>query len=284
MPCGEPTWSACEDTSLESRMSDCRTRFDHGHDLGDLSVMKTWGLASSGGYIAACVSLHPGDMVEYTIQSVERSTLVFAEVDNRERRFPWERDAEHDITEAEAQARILDTIFQGGNGQDGKERSVLTNRIIYAAAFATMQLGDAVRLERLERAMKALQKLESATGFAFGPEIACIESLLMMMDSDSDKQASEIRNMTQHINMDQYVNTPAASRIHEICSICGENIGWDGLDAASCIRGHTFGKASRFTQQGSLANNYSPLCFDVSDHPGAWDLEILRKLRARVSR
>lgn len=283
MPYGEPTWSACVDTSLQSRMSDCRLRFDHGHDLGDLSVMKTWGLASAGGYIAACVSVHPGDMVEYTIQSEERSTIVFGEVDTRERRFPWEKGAEHDITEAEAQARILDTIFQGENGQDGKERSILDNKIIYAAACATMHLGDAVRLERLERAMKALQEFESATGFAFGPEIACIESLLMM-DSDSDKQASEIRNMTQKITMDQYVNTPAASRIHETCSICGESIGWDSLDAASCIRGHAFGTTSRFTRQGSLANNYSPLCFDISDHTGAWDLEILRKLQSRVSR
>lgn len=225
-------------------------RFDHGHDLGGLSVMKTWGLASLGGYVAACVTVHPGDMVEYTIQSLERSTMVFGVTDNQQRRYPWERVTKHAITEAEAQARILDTMFAEENDQDGKKRSVLTNRIIYAAACASMQVRDPVRFERLERAKKALGKLESMTGFAFGSEIACIERLLTMEDADAETQASEIRKVTPHISGDRFLNTPAASRIHETCSICGESIVWDSFDTAGCAGGHSFGMSLR------LAHDY----------------------------
>ena len=227
-------------------MSDCRMRFDHKHDLGGLSVMKTWGLASSGGFVAACVTVHPGDMVEYTIQSVERSAIVFDEIDNQERRFPWESATEHAITEAETQARILDGIFAEENNQDGKRRSVLTNRIIYAAACASMQILDAGRFERLARAEKALRKLQSVTGFAFEAEIACIERLSAIKDSNLDKLTSEIRNSTQGIlSREDHLDIPVGLRIHEMCSICGESIGWDSLDAAHCTRDHAFGMPSK---------------------------------------
>ena len=216
-------------------------RFDHGHDLGGLSVMKTWGLASLGGYIAACVTIHPGDMVEYTTQSRERSTIVFGEIDNRERPFPWERVTEHAISEAEAQVRILDTILAEGQYQREKDQSILTSRIIYAAVCASMQLRDAVTSERLEGAQKALQGLESVTGLVFQPEIACIERLLTMQDADLDMQDAESRSFPQYISTDQFLNIPVASRVHETCSICGESIGWDSLDAAHCTRNHAFG-------------------------------------------
>lgn len=246
-PTGEPKWTTCADTSLQSRMSDCRMGFDNVHDLGGLSVMKTWGLASLGGYIAACVTVHPGDMVEYTTTSLERSTILFGQVDDKERRFPWERAAEHAVTEAEAQAQILDTIFEAEHDQDGKERSVLTNRIIYAAACASMQLWAPFRLERLERAKKTFRKLESATGFAFATEISYIEHLLAEKDVGPEEQASPAQNSTQHTTDNHPLNTLRVSLIHEICSICGESIMWDGFDAAHCAHGHAFGMSSWLT-------------------------------------
>lgn len=287
-PAGELKWTTCADTLLQSRMSDCRMRFDNGHDLGGLSVMKTWGLTSLGGYIATCVTVHPGDMIEYTITSLERSTIVFGQVNDQERRLPWERAAEQTVTEAEARARIIDTIFTAETDQDGKDRSVMTNRIIYAATCASMQLWDSFRFERLERAKKALRKLESVTDFAFVLEIAYIERLLAEQDADHEMQASQIQDLTQQISDDISLDTPTASRIHEMCSICGESIMWDSSDAARCARGHAFGMYLRLDQgysvHGSLANNCSSVRVDFSYHTGARYLKILRKLRPRISR
>ncbi|KZF25041.1 hypothetical protein L228DRAFT_258517 [Xylona heveae TC161] len=63
----------------QRRIADCRAKFDTRHDLGGLSVVKVWGLSSSPGEdsIATLLSTHPGDMVEYEIASLEKSTAVF---------------------------------------------------------------------------------------------------------------------------------------------------------------------------------------------------------------
>jgi hypothetical protein len=53
--------------------------FDSRHDLGGLALAKTWGLARSpmGGFIAACVTLHPKGMIEYVTHSNESCRVVF---------------------------------------------------------------------------------------------------------------------------------------------------------------------------------------------------------------
>lgn len=52
--------------------------FDSAHTLDGNSVVRKWGFASSGIQDAACITIHPSDMVEYTTGSMERCTLLFA--------------------------------------------------------------------------------------------------------------------------------------------------------------------------------------------------------------
>ncbi|MCJ1404488.1 hypothetical protein MMC11_007714 [Xylographa trunciseda] len=87
--------------NLEKRQSECREQFAAEHNLGKMTSIKTWGLASLGAYIAACVTIHPSAMVEYSMSSSEKSTIIFGHAATlREKRkgededeklvFPWE--------------------------------------------------------------------------------------------------------------------------------------------------------------------------------------------------
>lgn len=64
---------------LHEDLADELSEFDFEHGLCNTAVMKTWGLTSSlmSSWIAACISLHPGDLLEYTIGSREKSIITF---------------------------------------------------------------------------------------------------------------------------------------------------------------------------------------------------------------
>ena len=79
--------------ALSRRLQTLHQNRDRHDNLGGLSVMKIWGLASiiNDGLIVTCVSVHPGDMPEYITPSLESSTLVFASdtSDDQGSTFPW---------------------------------------------------------------------------------------------------------------------------------------------------------------------------------------------------
>lgn len=64
----------------QRHLSNYLSHFNLTHDLGDTGVLKSWGLAISpiGGWIAACISVHPGDMVEYLTLSQQQSIISFS--------------------------------------------------------------------------------------------------------------------------------------------------------------------------------------------------------------
>lgn len=66
------------DDDLRKKMEEARMEFDSKHSLGGNSIIREWGFASSDTHHAACITIHPSDMVEYTTASLERCTLVFA--------------------------------------------------------------------------------------------------------------------------------------------------------------------------------------------------------------
>lgn len=62
-------------------MAEVRTKYDVENDLGGLALAKVWGVASCKSLVAACFTLHPGDMVEYIQTAEERATVVFSYTD-----------------------------------------------------------------------------------------------------------------------------------------------------------------------------------------------------------
>jgi hypothetical protein len=68
---GVETWTQAISFHLAS--------FDSRHNLGGLALAKTWGLARSpvGGFVAACITLHPKGMIEYVTHNNESCRVVF---------------------------------------------------------------------------------------------------------------------------------------------------------------------------------------------------------------
>ena len=101
--------------SLRQKLESLLQDYDRRENLGGLSVMKTWGLASmpKEGLVCACVSTHPGDIPEYVIPSLEKSTVVFASdaSDDRQDVFPWQGIPAVRET-GNIQIYILETIFK----------------------------------------------------------------------------------------------------------------------------------------------------------------------------
>jgi Transcription factor IIIC subunit delta N-term len=67
-----------ERPNLDKKIEEARIEFDSNHSLDGNSRVLKWGFASSDSQDAACITLHPSDMVEYTIASMEKCTLLFA--------------------------------------------------------------------------------------------------------------------------------------------------------------------------------------------------------------
>ena len=83
-----------QNRSLKRRLQQLHQDHDREENLGGLSLMKSWGLASipQDGLVTACISLHPGDMPEYVTPSLEKSVIVFASdiSEDRTETFPWQ--------------------------------------------------------------------------------------------------------------------------------------------------------------------------------------------------
>ena len=207
--------------------------------------MKTWGLASLDHYVAACITLHPGDMPEYYIPSQERAIIVFSahgfgDPSNKLEFFSWDVDQEiEDGTKA--QSTIVDTIFEYERLQIYVQ-SELGNRIIYGAIIASMLLWDEARSQRLLVAERVLLHLAHLVAVDLTPEITCLQFLLTT--SLSVREAEEtIKDMTGSRSKVELASL-TAQRLFDVCPFCAQAVTWEALTEAQCVGGHQFGKAN----------------------------------------
>ena len=208
--------------------------------------MKTWGLAALGGYVAACITLHPGDMPEYLIPSQERSTIVFSthglsDPSSKREYFPWEAKVNVSSENvAVTQSVVLDTILNYEQREDLKP-STLSNKIMYAAIMASILLWDSARPERLRLAESAAIRLSKSVEVDLSPEIECLNLLL----SDDDAQGggptkARVQQATRR-RIEKEI-TPASSRLFDICTVCEKHVTWKNLVEATCAAGHPCSK------------------------------------------
>lgn len=207
--------------------------------------MKTWGLAALGGYIAACITLHPGDMPEYLIPSQERAIVVFSthglnDPSSKRETFPWEvRPRSENFTLV--RSAILDTILKYKQREDFIP-STLSNRITYAAIMASTLVWDSARLERLRLAESAAGRLSKSGEVDLSPEIECLNLLLSDNTLDPNSAKVQVQQATRRRGAEDLRTSPASSRLFDTCTVCGKYVTWTDLQEAICVAGHPYSK------------------------------------------
>lgn len=241
-PENDISWERLPQSTLHNQMIRYQSAHDRREDLGGVSVMKTWGLASFRGYIAACITVHPGDMAEYYMASQQRATVVFSLHGLKDssadfESFPWEFDPEIQ-DEARHQVAIVETVFKYEKSH-GTVQNEIDHKIIYAAVVASMLIWDEARLERLMIAQRALLRLEGIVQLDLSPELSCLD-YLQIDGLDIEKARIRIREIPGQRSQED-LSTPTARNLFEPCSFCDQAIRWESLTEAYCVAGHQFG-------------------------------------------
>ena len=231
-------------STLHKQALQLRVRYDRENDYGGLTTIKFWGTATYKDYAAICVTLHPGDLVDYLLPSEERATLLFSvcgtnSLDMKLETFEWEIDSETGETESTHTA-VLDVIFKLER-QSNIELGGLSNRIIYGAACASMLLWDSERPQRLSLAKNVLERLERRFNIDLSSEInAC--SHLLRASGIRGEEAIVLVGEATAVRSNKDLNS--ASRVYGVCSICAHAVTWQSLSDATCIHGHYFSAPS----------------------------------------
>lgn len=231
-------------STLHKQALQLRAKYDRQNDYGGLTVIKSWGLATYNEYAAMCVTLHPGDMVDYLLTSEERATILFSTCDNSSldtefEAFAWERASASDET-ATTQKAILKAIFN--NERQSKLNSAgLSDRIIYAAACASMLLWDVESVQHLSLVKIVLERLEQKTNIDLGLEINACLHLLRSPNIEMEEATAVVAEATGSRNKEDLAT---AVKLFDVCSICAHAIKWQSLSEARCSEGHYFGSST----------------------------------------
>ena len=228
-------------SALHRKAHRLRAKYDRQNDYGGLTTIKFWGLATYENYAAICVTLHPGDMVDYLLASEERATILFGvlgteRLDAELETFKWERDSNTGDT-TNTQRAILQTVFDLER-QSKRESGGLSNRIVYAAACSSMLLWDNERTQRLSLALDVLDRLERKGDIDLGSEISACSQLLRTPNIEMEEAIAILEEATGARSREDLNN---AVKVSSVCSICACAIHWRSLLEAACSQGHCFG-------------------------------------------
>ncbi len=234
-------WESLPRSTLHKQMLRYQREYDRREDLGGLSLMKTWGLASFKDYVAACITVHGGDMAEYSIPSDEQAVIVFSTHGFKDpsaslELFSWEIDPELE-DHPKSQIAIIETVFEFEQLQFTVQ-SKLDHKIIYAAIIASMLVWDESRSDRLLAAERALVRLERLVQVDLTPEISCLR-FLMTTSLNIEQARTRIKETTGSRSRED-LSLPAAQQLFDFCSFCTQIVSWESLTEAYCVTGHQF--------------------------------------------
>ena len=241
--------------NLQMRRSECRRQFAKEHNLGKKTSTKTWGLASFGAYIAACVTVHPSTMVEYSMPSTERSTILFGhasslkkertnedededEYDDENLFFPWEFEPQ--LRDPLAAHAAPWSMILGGISRPALCRSILSCRLLYSSFCIRLMLG-AVEYTMKAPVIAALETLAESLSTSLRTEI---ESLVSPEIASRDHvKVVELINSFIKLRSVSEAEIPTTQRLLEYCSIteCSEPLFYtSSIYKARCSVGHTW--------------------------------------------
>ncbi|KAL8775553.1 MAG: hypothetical protein Q9209_000049 [Squamulea sp. 1 TL-2023] len=167
----ETHWSALHDQATTLQKD-----FDRHHDLGGLSHVKTWGLASWGPYVASCITMHPSDMIEYSMTSEHRCHVLFSHgmISNgleEDIVFPWQ-DASRTMPQ-ETSSAVLDKILIILS-EMAILRTTTGTLILYNICCAAMVCFNIYEWHRVE---KILRGLSISNGTSLEPEFSFLNNI-----------------------------------------------------------------------------------------------------------
>jgi hypothetical protein len=204
----------------KQQFDDYRDRFDIDRDLGGLVVGKIWGLAFYRDMVAAAFTMHPGDEIEYSTASEERTYIIFSSL-NVHRDDDLQQTAPTDSPEFSRAKReeVLEFVLSAAHLSDS---GPWHPKMIYAAACCAIV--DSHNEGLLSRARMSLERLASTSGVDLSDEISKCTAAPNALEP---KPAEEL-------------NGPGAA-IFEKCDICDAGISWNSTQEAQCASGHLFG-------------------------------------------
>ncbi|KAL8671704.1 MAG: hypothetical protein Q9168_003804 [Polycauliona sp. 1 TL-2023] len=227
-------------SALHVQASRLQNDFDRHHDLGGLSITKTWGLASWGPYVASCITMHPGDMIEYTLVSEHRCHILFSQEDighdlEDDAIFPWQVSSKqiHQQTGSAVLEKILSALGELPPSQMVAGRKTLYN--ICCAAIICPDVRNWALVDRL------LLQLSVSDGISYDSELDVLQgfnaSRMSMLERAEELNRIVSANLEQQ---DPAIRDPR----FEFCSICERLIVWQDLNQACCLSGHQFARCS----------------------------------------
>jgi hypothetical protein len=204
---------------FEPVVEDSRSEFARNHGLRGKVRVSYWGTTWSPDHnvAAACVSLHPSDLIEYVIPSAQRITVHFIRV-----REPLVVDCAVEDPAA-VQKRIFEFMVESSEGQISTEFDQKTIR--NTAALMKLNFKDTTNVADLvdawsERHQSTLSEPKSSRGYIQG--------------QGTGEQQDD------HMDLDR---TETDGKSEELCELCGEPIPFTSdLDRARCNRGHQFSR------------------------------------------
>jgi hypothetical protein len=215
-----------------------KDRFDRDHDLGGLALAKVWGLASIGHWIAACITLHPGDMVEYMTAADERAYIIMASmIKETDDMIPW------------ARKQCALALYPFAPNYKGPDYSLLTEQtkrgnekvvqwIIYSVGPDTNVSHDRLSRQIVRAAWHDIQMFKdhnfnSPSGILENPyEIPkdAIRSSIEWLVPENDSLIAR-----------GAISSSDLPELQEQCIICDASIPWT-VGTAQCGGGHLFSK------------------------------------------
>ncbi|KAL2375294.1 hypothetical protein RJ035_001771 [Blastomyces gilchristii] len=242
-----------QSADLHSQIEGFRSRFDLDHDLGGMSVARIWGMTSHRGWVAACFTVHPSDMVEYITTARERSRIVFAHPQPAEggsgepreavsATLPW--DIPPQLTPKHtraARARVLSFTLHGNHRDipnDPWER-----KLKYAAicCLATDQY-PADDPPVLEAAKSAAQWLSDTLNLDLSLELSLIDEKLQPQIQHPSEPSTGPETSKQIPGKPREAQAEAGHDVFEFCNICGSGIDWYSAEESQCTEGHMFAR------------------------------------------
>lgn len=212
--------------------------------------MKTWGISAFKGYIAVLTTLHPGDMVEYTISSHERATILFSHISREdclvpcaesfEGGFPWQEQP-NETPQTWAFLPALVTILNLAATRT-IIRDCTSRKIVYSLFCASLlwYTDENALAECAPDVQRVLSYLADSIGIVLSKERNALETL---QSKRSDQRSTlAVVNSLFLSHGDTEIDKSPSRCLLNFCIIpsCGRIILWLGLQRARCTSGHVY--------------------------------------------
>ncbi|PYI02357.1 hypothetical protein BO78DRAFT_410668 [Aspergillus sclerotiicarbonarius CBS 121057] len=202
----------------QDQLDDIRERYDFDRDLGGLAVARAWGLTSYNGIVAAGITVHPGDMIEYRTAAEERLTIIISPDESKSDGVP-SQTVDNSSDPQHRRDAVLGYILHFE--ENDENRQPLSSKILYATACCTIV--ESTNTALLYQAHKVLVRLATVTGADVADELL---KCSISKNTIAPKSAEALDG--------------PGGQMFERCDICGAGIDWYSSQEAQCATGHVF--------------------------------------------